>query len=87
MQYRRNPSIEEAPLGADLMLFDPTRSQFFVLNSTMSHLWRQCDDAKSLDCLVNSLSSAFSEADEHPVAREVEAALDELLALGVVTKV
>ena len=33
--YKRNPQVEEAPLGGDLMLFDPVKSQFFVLNSTM----------------------------------------------------
>jgi Coenzyme PQQ synthesis protein D (PqqD) len=84
--FRRNPKVEEAPLGADLMLFEPEKSQFFVLNSTMAYLWRSCDGANSLDRIVESIPSKFAEADGHPVATEMKAALDELLALGMITR-
>jgi hypothetical protein len=84
--YQRNTKVEEAPLGADLMLFDPVKSQFFVLNSTMAYLWRNCDGEKSLERIVESIPSEFAEVDTHPVASELKAALDELLALGMVTR-
>jgi hypothetical protein len=83
--YRRNLAIEEAPLGGDLMLFDPVKSQFFVLNSTMAYLWRNCDGEKSFDRIVKSVPGAFAEANAYPVETEMKAALDELLALGMVT--
>ena len=67
------------------MLFDPDKSQFFVLNSTMAYLWRSCDGEKSFERIVESLPGEFAEADAHPVATEMKAALDELLALGMVT--
>jgi hypothetical protein len=84
--YQRNPKLEEAPLGGDLMLFDPVKSQFYVLNPTMAYLWRNCDGAKSFDRIVESIPSAFAESDAHPVATEMKAALDELLSLGMVTR-
>ena len=83
--FRRNPKVEEAPLGSDLMLFDPAKSQFFVLNSTMAYLWRNCDGEKSLDRIVESVCSDFDGADAHPIAAEMKAALDELVSLGMVT--
>ena len=83
--YRRNPQVEEAPLGGDLMLFDPVKSQFFVLNSTMAYLWRNCDGEKSLDRIVESIPREFDGTDSHPVATEMKAALDELVSLGMVT--
>jgi hypothetical protein len=83
--YCRNAKLEEAPLGGDLMLFDPDKSQFFVLNSTMAYLWRNCDGAKSFERIVESVPDDFGETDAHPVATEMKAALDELIALGMVT--
>lgn len=83
--YRRNPQIEEAPLGGDLMLFDPVKSQFYVLNSTMAYLWRNCDGEKSLDGIVESIPREFDVTDSRPVAAEMKTALDELLSLGMIT--
>jgi len=84
--YHRNPKVEEAPLGGDLMLFDPAKSKFFVLNSTMAYLWRNCDGEKSLDSIVESIPSAFSQADAQIVAKDMRAAVAELEGLGMVTK-
>jgi hypothetical protein len=84
--FRRNPKVEEAPLGADLMLFDPDKSQFYVLNQTMAYVWRNCEGERSLDRIVASVPRGFADADSHPVAAEMKAALDELLALGIVTR-
>jgi hypothetical protein len=84
--YQRNPKVEEAPLGGELMLFDPAKSQFFVLNSTMAYLWRSCDGQKSFDSIVASVPAAFSDAENHPVAAEMKTALDELVTLGIVTR-
>jgi hypothetical protein len=82
--YCRNSKLEEAPLGGDLMLFDPDRSKFFVLNSTMAYLWRSCDGAKSFEGIVESVPDQFAETEAHPVATEMKAALDELIQLGMV---
>jgi hypothetical protein len=84
--YRRNPKVEEAPLGGDLMLYDPAKSQFYVLNPTMAYLWRNCDGERSVDSIVATVPAAFAEADSHPVATEMKAALDELVSLGMVTR-
>jgi Coenzyme PQQ synthesis protein D (PqqD) len=84
--FRRNPKVEEAPLGADLMLFDPDKSQFYVLNQTMAYVWRNCEGEKSLERIVESVPRTFADADGHPIAAEMKAALDELLALGIVTR-
>jgi len=83
--YKRNPQVEEAPLGGDLMLFDPAKSQFFVLNATMAYLWRSCDGEKSLDQIVETVPSEFEGTESRPVAAEMKAALDELISLGMVT--
>jgi hypothetical protein len=83
--YRRNPKIEESPLQGDLMLFDPVKSQFFVLNPTMAYLWRNCDGQRGFERIVESVPQAFAETDGRQVAIEIRAALDELVAHGLIT--
>jgi hypothetical protein len=83
--YQRNPKLEEAPLGADLMLYDPDKSQFYVLNRTMAYLWKNCDGTNSFDKIVEAVPNVFAEADDRPVKAEMKAALDELLSLGMIS--
>jgi len=83
--YRRNPTIEESPLQGDLMLFDPVKSQFFVLNPTMAYLWRSCDGQQSFDRIVEAVPEAFAKTDGRKIVIEMRAALDELVAHGLVS--
>jgi hypothetical protein len=85
-RYVRNPKIEEAPLGSDIMLFDPAKSQFYVLNSTMAYLWRHCEGEFDMEGIAKSVPKDFALADEAPIAADMKAGLDELLALGMITK-
>ena len=85
--YRRNPKIEEAPLQGELMLFDPDRSKFFVLNPTMAVVWRGCDGATTLEGMLDAIRTSFSEADAAPVETEVRDALGQLIELGLATSV
>ena len=85
-RYVRNPKIEEAPLGSDIMLFDPAKSQFYVLNSTMAYLWRHCEGELDMEGIVKSVPKDFALADGAPIAADMKAGLDELLALGMITK-
>ena len=79
----RNPRIEEAPLQAELMLFDPETSKFFVLNSTMAYLWRNVDGIRSLDALTEMLVGSFRDADAHRVGDDVVRAAAEMRDLGL----
>jgi len=85
-RYVRNPTIEEAPLGSDIMLFDPAKSQFYVLNSTMAYLWRHCEGEFDMEGIVKSVPTDFALSEGAPVAADMKAGLDELLALGMITK-
>ena len=82
--YRRNEKIEEAPLQGELMLFDPEKAQFFVLNRTMSALWRRCDGATSFEGMLDDLRTGFQDAEPVGVEGEVRDALGQLVELGLV---
>ena len=82
--YCRNPKVEESPLQGDLMLFDPEKSRFFVLNQTMAYLWHNCDGQKTFDRIVETVPAEFSDTDGVPLSTEMRAALDNLVGLGLV---
>ncbi len=82
--FRRNPQVEESPLQGELMLFEPEKGRFFVLNRTMAHLWQNCAGSKSLDAIVASVPEAFSMAPREQVEVDMLQALEELIRLGLV---
>lgn len=86
-RYCRNPKVEESPLQGDLMLFDPVKSRFFVLNQTMAYLWHNCDGEKTFGRIVEAVPVEFSESSAYPVATEMKAALDSMVELGLITAI
>ncbi len=81
---RRNPQVEEAPLQGELMIFDPASSRFFVLNRTMTFVWRRCDGAHGVKEMAAELRSEFSEVDRATAEGDLKKALGELASLGLV---
>jgi PqqD family protein of HPr-rel-A system len=79
--------IEEAPLQGELMLFDPEQSRFFVLNRTMTALWRRCDGETTLDGMLDSVRTGFKDTETAPVEDEIRDALGQLMELGLVVSV
>ena len=83
--FVRCAAIEEAPLSADLMLFDPGTSRFFVLNPTMALVWRQCDGQHTLSSMLDAIRVEFDDADPATVEHDVRKAVNELEMLGLIT--
>ena len=81
---RRNPQVEEAPLQGELMIFDPASSRFFVLNRTMTFVWRRCDGAHGVAEMVDELRHEFAEVDAAAAEGDLKKALGELASLGLV---
>lgn len=81
--YQRNPQVEEAPLQSELMLYNPSTAQFYMLNPTMAHIWRSCESAQPLEALVSAVKAGFEGADGAEVEADVRKAVDELVSLGL----
>lgn len=80
----QNPKIEEAPLQGELMLFDPESSKFYVLNRTMTFVWRRCDGSHTTEDMLEGLQREFAEVEPAAAQADLRAALDELVSLGLV---
>ena len=81
---RRNAAIEEAPLQDELMLFNPTSSQFFVLNRTMAFAWKKLDSDASLEDIAAGITQTFAGVTFEAAIADVRKAIDNLLALGLI---
>ena len=81
---RRNAAIEEAPLQDELMLFNPSSSQFFVLNRTMAFTWRKLDSAVSLEDIAAGITETFAGVTFEAAIADVRKAVNNLLALGLI---
>jgi Coenzyme PQQ synthesis protein D (PqqD) len=81
---RRNPSIEEAPLHHELMLFNPANAQFFVLNRTMAFAWNRLENAASLEEIALEIEQSFNGVTIETAAKDVKKAVNDLLALGLI---
>jgi hypothetical protein len=82
--YRKAHTVEEAPLQGDLMLFEPSTSKFFVLNTTMAFVWNSLDGAARVADVVRSMHSAFEGVEASVAEADVNHAIEELLSLGLI---
>jgi hypothetical protein len=80
---KRNPVIEEASLGTELMLFDPGASKFYVLNRTMTFVWRRCGEPARLDDVLDALTTEFDGVDRDGPRGDLEKAVEELASYGL----
>lgn len=69
------------------MLFDPEQARFFVLNRTMTALWRRCDGETTFEGMLDCLRTGFRDAEPALLEAEVRDALGQLLELGLVMSV
>ena len=82
--FTKNAKIEEAPLQGELMLFDPESSKFYVLNRTMTFVWRRCDGSHTPEDMLEGLQQEFADVEPATAEADLRRALEELLSLGLV---
>ena len=81
--FRKNPKVEEAPVGTDLMLFDPAAGQFFMLNQAMSFVWKKSDGRTTLADIASALLEEFDSVPVEAVNADVAQAAAEMVAKGL----
>jgi PqqD family protein of HPr-rel-A system len=84
--FRRNPSVEAAPLQQELMLFNLATKKFCVLNASAAQMWSALDQPRTEDELVGALRDHFETSGAASVVEDVRAALGELEKLELITR-
>lgn len=83
--FRRNPSIEAAPLQNELMLFNAATKKFCVLNTTAARLWECLAEPKTTVELATTLRAQFKTTGAG-VEDDVVSVMNELEGLGLIVR-
>ncbi|MFQ5702926.1 MAG: PqqD family protein [Gemmatimonadales bacterium] len=86
-RYRRDPDIESAPMPEDTILYNPSASNFCMLNQTAAHVWEKLASPASTDELVSSIREHFSVGETDAVERDVRETLRQFQDMKMVVPV
>lgn len=80
---RRASNVREYPLGDELLVYAPEGARAHALNVSARAIWMLCDGTRSTEDIVATLAGEL-ECPPETIASDVTAALERLLALGLV---
>src|SRR6266511_3657509 len=86
-RFQQSAGIEFAPLQDEVILFHSPSNKFCVLNRTSSFIWSQLKEPATSEEIAHRLENSFSEVDPDQALSDTYAALQEMLALGLVVSV
>ena len=82
--FQKNPRVEAAPLNEEAILFDPTGSKFFMLNSTSSFIWERLTSPTTAESLAAEICKSFDNVSPTDALKDVCSALDQMLSMQIV---
>jgi len=83
-RYQQSPGIEFAPLQDEVILFHAPSNKFCVLNRTSSFIWAELEQPASTEELAQRLRTGFSGVAPDQARTDVDATLQQMLALGLI---
>jgi hypothetical protein len=86
-RFQQSAGIEFAPLQDEVILFHSPSNKFCVLNRTSSFVWSQLKEPVTSEEIAHRLQGAFSEVDPDRAMSDIDAALKEMLTLGLIVTV
>ena len=82
-EYRRNPTVEAAPMSGETVLYNPDTNQFCVLNETAAFIWEALEEPKTQRQLCDGLLAEFEGVDLEAAERDVEATLSQFKTMAI----
>lgn len=85
--FQQNPIVEASPIQDEIILFHAQTNKFCVLNRTLSFIWSHLQKPTAVEQIVEEICKNFREVTETEAIEDVNSALQEMLALNLVTSV
>lgn len=82
-EYKRNPTVETAPMAGETVLYSPDTNKFCVLNETASVIWEALEEPHTERQLCDRLVAEFDGVDLEVVERDVAATLSQFRELAI----
>lgn len=85
--FGRAAGIEAAPLQDEVILFHAPSNKFCVLNRTSSFIWSQLAEPTTCEGIAARMAASFTGVTLGEAMSDVDKALMEMLALGLIVGV
>jgi hypothetical protein len=85
-RFQQNAVVEAAPLEDEIILLEPESSQFCTLNRTAAAIWTLVAEPATVEEIAAGVCNQFEGATEADVRRDVEEALQQMVAQQFVTR-
>lgn len=82
-EYKRNPTVEAAPMAGETVLYSPDTNRFCVLNETATFIWEALEEPHTERQLCDRLLAQFDGVDLAVAERDVAATLSEFRELAI----
>jgi hypothetical protein len=82
--FHRNSRVEAAPFESDAILFNPDTKQFVKLNPTTALIWHRLDGGATVEDIAATLCERFRGVQPDQAKEDTNAALHEMVRLGLV---
>ena len=83
----RNKAISAESVGQELILIDETNHRVFILNQTLSLIWRLLENSDKFEILEAAVAEQYSRMDENKVKKIVEKSIQMLIQQSLVSEV
>lgn len=87
VRFQQSAGIEFAPLQEEVILFHSPSNKFCVLNRTSSFIWSQLKEPASSEEIARRLEGSFSDVESTQASLDVDAALQQMLSLGLIVRI
>ena len=81
--FEQNQEIEAAPLNEEAILFNPTSSKFFMLNSTSAFVWERLSTPATIEGIATAIIDNFSDVTAEDAIADVSTTVEELVSLDL----
>lgn len=84
MTFQRNQEVEAAPLNEEAILFHPSSSKFFMLNSTSAFIWNQLATPVTIERIATAIADNFAEVTPENAIVDVHDTVEQLVSMDLV---
>lgn len=81
--FEQNLEIEAAPLNEEAILFNPTSSKFFMLNSTSAFVWEQLSAPATIEGIATAIVDNFADVTPEDAIADVSTTVEEFVSLDL----
>lgn len=86
MTLRRRTDLVERDLGPEMILYDPGRETFHVLNGSARRIWLMIDGGRDEDAMTREYARLHASVDPSSLGGDLRRALEEFVRAGLVER-